>query len=249
MTKRQAARKDEQRQRNRRWLTRAGQSLALFVGIAVISLAGRSLTKPSTLPVESVHIRGTFAHVSREELREAVEPFVDAGFLGLDMAGIRRSVEKLAWVRQASVRRSWPAALQVSIEEQRAAAAWAGGGLINESGERFLPERNAASDRGLPVLAGPEGTERQVMTRFREMQGMLAALGMSITRLGMDARRSWRLQLSGGLTLRLGRREINERLLRFVRTYGTAIAPRLEAIKNVDLRYTNGFAVQWKETA
>ncbi|SCZ50413.1 cell division protein FtsQ/DivIB [Thiohalomonas denitrificans] len=249
MTKRQAARKNEQIQRNRRWLKRAGQSLALVAGIAVIATAGRWLTQPSTLPVGSVHIRGTFVHVDREELRQAVEPFVKAGFLGLDMNGIRRSVEELAWVRQASVRRSWPAALAVSIEEQRAAAVWAPGGLINERGERFVPGEQGLADGELPVLSGPEGSEGKVMARFRGMKGKLAALGASITHLEMDARRAWRMQLNSGLTLRLGRREIDDRLLRFVRTYDGAIAPHLETIEYVDLRYTNGFAVQWKKSA
>ncbi|WP_303901767.1 cell division protein FtsQ/DivIB [Thiohalomonas denitrificans] len=230
-------------------MKRTGQSLALVAGIAVIGFTGRWLMQSSTLPVASVHIRGTFVHVDREELRQVLEPFVNAGFLGLDMNGIRRSVEELAWVRQASVRRIWPAALAVSIEEQRAAAVWAEGGLINERGERFIPEKHAMADGELPVLAGPEGTERKVMTRLREMQDMLVALGASITHLEMDARRAWRLQLNSGLALLLGRREITDRLLRFVRTYDVAIAPRLETIENVDLRYTNGFAVQWKKAA
>ncbi len=245
MAKRQAARKGEQRQRHRRWLATAGKSLALLAGIAVLGFAGRWLMEPSTLPVDSVRIRGSFVHVNQEELRQAVEPFMGAGFLGLDMSGIRRAVEKLAWVRHASVRRSWPAALSISIEEQRAAAEWGEGGLLNESGERFIPEKGAAP-KGLPLLAGPAGTERKVMTRFREMQGMLAALGVSISHLEMNARRAWRLQLNSGLALRLGRREVNGRLLRFVRTYGETIAPRLDTIESVDLRYTNGFAVQWK---
>lgn len=248
MAKRQAARKGEWHQRNHRWLMRTGQSVALLAGVTALGFAGRWLMEPSTLPVESVHIRGTFAHVDREELRQVVEPFVGAGFLGLDMKGIRRSVEQLAWVRRASVRRSWPSAVAISIEEQRAAAAWVSGGLINESGERFIPDKESAAD-GLPVLAGPEGSEKKVMARFREMQRMLAALDFSITHLEMDERRAWRMQLSSGLALRLGRQEVNGRLMRFVRTYRDAVAPRLEAIESVDLRYTNGFAVQWKETA
>lgn len=245
MARRQAARKEAGRGRIRRALLNTAKLMTLLVAAGAIGAAVRWVMDPANLPVASVHIRGTFAHVEHETLQRAIEPFIAAGFLWLDMEGIRRELEGLAWVRSSSVRRAWPATLEVSVEEQQPAAIWAAGGLVNPSGERFVP-RKAVQPNGLPTLSGPEGTAKKLMTRYREMQGMLAALDVAIVRLEMDARRAWRVALDNGLELRLGRRDVEGRLLRFVRAYAKAIAPRLEAIDNVDLRYTNGFAVKWK---
>jgi len=53
--------------------------------------------------------------------------------------------------------------------------------------------------------------------------------------------------LDNGMALMLGRQEkSHERLLRFVRSYNRVLAARAEQIEQVDLRYTNGFAVRWK---
>ena len=45
----------------------------------------------------------------------------------------------------------------------------------------------------------------------------------------------------------LGRREIDERLYRFFDVVAPALANDLKRVAYVDLRYTNGFAVGWRE--
>jgi cell division protein FtsQ len=55
------------------------------------------------------------------------------------------------------------------------------------------------------------------------------------------------MRLDNGLQLGLGRQHTARRLLRFVRVYPRALEPRLEAIDSIDLRYTNGLAVRWRD--
>jgi hypothetical protein len=49
--------------------------------------------------------------------------------------------------------------------------------------------------------------------------------------------------------VRLGRRQIDERFMRFVRTALPALAPHSNDVNYVDMRYSNGFAVGWKNSA
>ena len=51
--------------------------------------------------------------------------------------------------------------------------------------------------------------------------------------------------LEGGPELRLGRRDVGERLERSFAVVTPALAGELERVRYVDLRYTNGFAVGW----
>jgi len=76
---------------------------------------------------------------------------------------------------------------------------------------------------------------------------MLTPLGLKVSNLTMNERRAWSIRLSNGLQMILGRKDTHLRLLRFVRVYADVLKPRLEAIDTVDLRYTNGFAVHWRD--
>lgn len=242
------ARRAASRPQPGRW-RRLGRTLLLgaaaFTASGLVLRGGAWALDPATLPVETVKVTGQLAHVDREALKSAIEPFAAAGFLRVDMAGLREAVEALPEVHRAAVRRTWPATLVVAVEEQRAAAVWAAGGLVNQSAERFGPAPGYQTE-GLPVLDGPDGSVKDVAMRYVEISGMLRALGVRVTYLSMSARHAWQLRLDNGLHLKLGRRNTDRRLLRFVRTYAEALAPRLQQIESVDLRYTNGFAVQWK---
>ena len=63
----------------------------------------------------------------------------------------------------------------------------------------------------------------------------------------IDERGSWRLVLGGGQEVRLGRRDLDERFYRFFDVVAPTLAAELKRIEYVDLRYTNGFAVGWRD--
>jgi len=75
----------------------------------------------------------------------------------------------------------------------------------------------------------------------------LAEAELALESLSMDERGSWRLVLRGGQEIRLGRREIDERLYRFFDVVAPSLAADLNRVEYVDLRYTNGFAVGWRD--
>ncbi|MGC8697265.1 MAG: cell division protein FtsQ/DivIB, partial [Halothiobacillus sp.] len=53
--------------------------------------------------------------------------------------------------------------------------------------------------------------------------------------------------LQGGTRIRLGTQQIESRLQRLLDVYNTTLSGKLDQITAIDLRYTNGFAVQWRE--
>jgi cell division protein FtsQ len=143
----------------------------------------------------------------------------------------------LPWVRHADVRRLWPGRLVVHLEEHRAAAAWNDRALLDTHGEVF----EGAAWRGVPRFYAPEGMEREVARRYGEFARIVAPLGMRVEQLVVSARQSWRVRLTGGVSVELGREKLNERLHRFARFYPKAVAA-VGPILRVDMRYPNGFA-------
>ena len=151
----------------------------------------------------------------------------------------------LVWVYRANVGRRWPDTLIVRVTEHQAAARWGESGLLNVRGELFT-EHSQHSFPELPSLAGPRGSERDVARRYLAVRGKLVESELSLDSLSMDERGSWRLVLGGGQEIRLGRRDIDERLYRFFDVVAPALAAELASVEYVDLRYTNGFAVGWR---
>jgi cell division protein FtsQ len=168
------------------------------------------------------------------------------GLVSVDLAAVRRAVEQLPWVDSATVERQWPRALNIRVTEQVAAARWGANGLLNTRGELFISEARHIPPE-LPRLSGPQGTENEVARRYLAAQGQLIEAGMRLTAVRLDARGAWEFDLDNGITVRLGRRQIDERFARFVAAGVGQIAAHASDIGYVDMRYTNGFAIGWRQ--
>lgn len=213
---------------------------------ASVLLGMRWFSDPYYFPLSVVEVKGDFKYQDKEQLQLAVMPCMDGGFFTVDVAAIREAAEQLPWVHQASVQRIWPATLRLEIEEQQPVARWGSSGFLNSSGESFTPEETAVSIE-LPALAGPAGQEQKVLEYFRQISETLAPLELQVTRLELDSRRAWHVELDGSIQLELGKAGYWQRLQRFVRAYENVFAGRMDGLMRVDLRYSNGFSVYWQQ--
>jgi cell division protein FtsQ len=225
------------------WRTHARR--AVLLGLAAGALA--ALLWGLDRPVRMISMDGSFQRVSPGQIEKAVAPFAHSGFMSADLDAIERAVEALPWVDHARVQRRWPNSLHVTVVEQIAAARWGESGLLNTRGELFV--RQAAHvPAELPRLSGPEGTESQVAERYLATEGRMQEAGMRIAALRLDERGAWEMDLDSGVTVRLGRLQVDERIDRFIRTASQVIAHRLTDIAYVDMRYSNGFAIGWRNS-
>jgi cell division protein FtsQ len=204
------------------------------------------LSDPWRFPLGVVEVKGDFRYLDKQQLQAAIAPHATGGFFTVDVAAIRAAAERLPWVHRASVKRVWPETLRLQIEEQQPVARWGAHGYLNTRGEPFVPEASNIS-LVLPSLAGPDGQELKVLANFQRVSKTLAPLGVRVTRMELDKRRAWHLQLDNAVLLELGRADARRRLQRFVRAWPDVFAGRLDDLQRVDLRYSNGFSVAWKQ--
>jgi cell division protein FtsQ len=217
-------------------------ALAFF---ALAALAAYALILALDQPIRIVSIEGRFQRVSPVQIEQAVSGGLEQGFMSVDLEQVRERVEALAWVDHARVQRRWPQGLRIEVTEQVAAARWGDSGLLNTRGELFLTNVRHVPPE-LPRLTGPAGSEWQVAQRYLGAQGRLIEAGMRVAALELDARGAWSLELANGVDVRLGRRQIDERLDRFIQTALPVMSGRVPEIDYVDMRYSNGFAIGWK---
>ena len=212
---------------------------AIAALLALIGLAGMTMQLP-VFALREVRFGGDLGHLTRGQLEAVVRRGLKGNFFTLDLAETRTLFEKLQWVRGVNLRRHWPDRLDVTLEEHVPLARWANKALVNTHGEIF----EAAYGGRLPVFIGPPGTAKEIAIQYRYFHRSLAAIGQAPVQVHVSPRRAWRLKLEGGLTLELGRENIEARLDRFVAVYGRALDRLGRRIDHADLRYTNGFAVR-----
>jgi cell division protein FtsQ len=228
------------------WLRRIRVAAMLAMAAAAFYAVGWGAELMLDRPVENLVVEGTFQRVTPIQVEAAVAQARDSGFMTVDLSELRERVQALDWVDRANVGRQWPDTLIVRVTEHQAAARWGATGLLNVRGELFT-ENAQHSFPELPRLAGPDGTERDVARRYLAVRGRLTQADLALESLELDERGSWRLTLAGGQEIRLGRRDIDERLYRFFDVVAPALAAELPRVEYVDLRYTNGFAVGWRD--
>ena len=209
---------------------------ALLLAYAVLFL----VVHLPVFPLREVKVNGTLQHVTREQVQLIVKRELKGNFFTVDLDQAKSSFEKLPWIRSVSVRRRWPDRLEVAVEEHVALARWGNMALVNTKGELF----GAASNGDLPVFIGPSGSEQEVAQRYQTFRQTLQPIGLAPTQVVLSARRAWALRLNNGLTVELGREQVEPRLAKFVGVYDRTLATVQHSVQYVDLRYPNGFAVR-----
>ena len=222
----------------------------VLIGIAatLFAYAGLQMLLRSPLfPLREVVVRGDLKNVNREEISNALDG-IGGNFFAADLAAVRGRMEQVSWVRRVEARRVWPDRIEVRLEEHVAFARWGDSGLVNSFGEPFAAAMDAAAQAGLPLFAGPTGTEGEVARRYRRFAELLAPLGTAPDRVVLTPRHAWQLRLASGMQLDLGRdgaEPVEHRLERFVAVYPQTLgALGRSKHERVDLRYPNGFALR-----
>ena len=218
-------------------LNRISRLILAATVLFTLWVAGRAVLDMA-FPFRQVSITGG-QHAETRAAAQRVGPHLAGGFFSMDLAATRAAFVQLPWVRQADVQRHWPGRLHIRLEEHRAAAAWNDRATLNTFGERFEVEPAPH----LPRLYAPDGMEKILARHFGEFTQIVAPLGLRVEHIVVTARQSWRVRLSGGVTVELGRERVNERLARFASVYPQAVAATGTLVR-VDMRYPNGFAAQ-----
>ena len=180
------------------------------------------------------------------QLEQALAEHLKGGFLSTDLGKIQRAAVALPWVATASVQRRWPGSLDVLVTEQKPAACWGDDGLLNQSGDLFV-EGQERLPAELPRLSGPDETERRVAGMYFRIQTQLEQRGLAALSLDLDARGAWTFRLNNGVVVRLGAEAVEQRLTRFFRALDSGVGINSEQVAYVDMRYTHGFAIGWRE--
>jgi cell division protein FtsQ len=211
---------------------------ALFWGI-------RMLSDPAVMPVRTVGVDGEMRFIKRQRLEQVVAEAVNGSFFSVDLTRMCEQIEAMPWVKQVSIRRVWPDKLRVQVTEHEPLAYWGEEAMVSQLAEVFQPE-SLPKLEDLVTLFGDAQQAQTITREYQRMKTLLDTAALRLTKIWVDARQAWRIETDSGLLLQLGRRDVMQRLTGFVRLYPDLMAQQDRQLVSADLRYTNGFSVQWK---
>lgn len=224
--------------------------LMVLGGASLAWAAAMAMQRLPIFPLRQLVVATPLEQVARGQIEQTARTALNGNFFTVNLDAVRGAFEQLPWVRKASVRRRWPDAIELSLEEHVAAARWqrASGepALVNTHGEIFAAA--LPGEQGLPAFAGPEGSSASVLDHYRAFKQTLAPLERRPVMVALTARQAWEVKLDDGVVVELGRDQNNQpvtdRMARFAAYYPGA-RQKLGAIAGViDMRYPNGFALR-----
>lgn len=231
-------------------------SSALF-GLFVLALVASGMWWLSQRPMFTLKVIRVEAlgdeplrRMSRATIRGAAIPRIKGNFFTADLESVKQAFEAVPWVRRASVRRQWPNTLVVAVEEHTPLGTWGEDGrLLSTKGDLFIANLAEAEEDGpLPEFGGPDGSEKDVLARYKDLQDWFAPVKLRPKSLQLSRRYAWTVQMDNGMTVELGREQsgttMRERVDRLLGVYPQLLADLQNRIESVDMRYPNGLALK-----
>jgi cell division protein FtsQ len=211
-----------------------------------LAMAGYYLSQMApVLPIRGIQLVGTFEHLDQDEVEATLQDYLGDGFFSVDIHELRERIRSRPWTESVSVRRIWPSRISVTVTERVPVARWDERHLLSDQAEVYVADAGEFSH--LPRVHAENHAPAWALKQFYRLQTRFASVDEQVVALRVDSRGALDVELINSLTVKLGREEIERKVDRLVGIYDAEILPRREQIRRLDLRYSNGFAVAWKD--
>lgn len=192
--------------RRRRWVQSRGRTVVLVAGGAVVvALAIWLLYFSSLFAVHHVSVSGERS-MSAADIEAAAKVPFDKPLIEADLGQIRKRVEAVPGIESASVSRSWPQTISITVTERvPIAVVSTAGGLRNIDASGVVFGRMSRRPAGLPLIRLSGNVDRSAL---RGAAAVAASLPPSIlkqvTSITVRTMDDIRLNLTGGRRVRWG---------------------------------------------
>lgn len=196
---------------NVRQLNLAASALYALLLLALAAAGCYWLIQRPAFALREIRIDGDVDHINAPTVRAGVVGRLKGNFFTVDLDTARVAFEQMPWVRHASVRRVWPNALAVTLEEYKPLGTWGSDQLVSVDGELFTANQGEL-DAELPAFDGPEGSAKDVVARYHDFAKWFAPLNATPEEVMLSARYAWTVKLSNGMLVELGKERTHEAL-------------------------------------
>lgn len=196
------------------------------------------------LPIRHVNVEGASQRIDRAALQQVLNQVASHSMVS-NLQALQRQLEALPWVQTVRITRQWPNRLHIYLTEVEPVARFNDQWFLSQAGTLLVVPNDKQLGQ-LPWFFGAQDQALFLWQAYRAMSPVLAPLGLSIRQLRLSPRYSYDVVLNNGLELFLGANQVMEHLQLFAKVYAQQIAPKLDQMAYVDLRYASSMAIGWK---
>ncbi|EKT64927.1 cell division protein FtsQ [Providencia burhodogranariea] len=198
------------------------------------------------LPMSKLVLTGERHYTKNDDVRKAILSLGQPGtFMTVDVNAIQNQISSMPWIRQVTVRKQWPDELKIHLVEYVPYARWNDQNMVDGEGRVFSLPASEDNKGDYPLLYGPQGSQKEVLKEYVAFRKVLADHNLKLKSVSMTARHAWQLILDNDIRIELGKKDVLERLNRFLELYPLLQQTTDKRVDYVDLRYTSGAAVGW----
>lgn len=232
---------------NIRLLRRMADGLSLLCLLFFASVSVSWLSKREAFDIFTIYFQGDTRFITLDNVQMSLSQELDGNWFNVDLYRLRQAFLLMPWIKEASIRRVWPHQLLVRLKAYHAVAIWVKTGQLMSDDAELFAANPAEVNRHLPILDGPVGTERQVLSQYQAFSQWFAEIGLFPEVVKLSSRHAWTVSLSNGTLVKLGRQidgnTLYERSKRLIKSWPVIVNIWGNGINYIDLRYSNGFAV------
>ena len=221
-------------------------SIIITIFIIVLIINDKISDTKIYFQISDIRLGQKSLNVNEAEIFKIAEKYLkNKSFFNINLDYLKNSIEKVAWVKNAYIRRSYPNEVIIFIEEYTPVAVWNNDSYISENGyifsankiEKKLPKISSYSNRNIIIFE----YFSLILDGIRKNK-----LNDKVLLIKENEIRSLTVLLESNIAIKFGSKNIKERIGIFFKAYKTLNTSDLKKIRYIDMRYSNGFSIGWK---
>ena len=183
---------------------------------------------------------------SVDDIREVAKKYVRSkSFFNVDINYLQSKIENIDWISSANIRRSYPNEIIIFVTEHIPIAIWNNKDYLNQYGEIFTANKK---NNKFPILISKNNKNKIIFEYLSLFSNDLIRhnINEKVVKIIEDDIRSISVILSSGIAIKLGSKNVKEKIDIFFKVYQTLNSSDLSKMRYIDMRYSNGFSVGWK---
>lgn len=197
-------------------------------------------------PIRQVIVQGVYWHVPSEDIEKIIAPYTTKGYFFANLFSLQRKLqEQLPWIQTASVSRQWPDKIVVNLNQKVAVAVLNNLALVTSSSDVFFPSLNSFPP-DLPLFIGSKEKVSDMLKEYQLFTSAANSVNLSVIQVDLSSDGNWSVKLNNKIVVMLGDDDILAKFKRFIKVYEQVFVPQHREPSYVDMRYSHGMAVNWK---
>lgn len=221
-------------------------SIIIILFIIVLIINDKISDTKIYFQISDIRLGQKSLNVNEAEIFKIAEKYLkNKSFFNINLDYLKNSIEKVAWVKNAYIRRSYPNEVIIFIEEYTPVAVWNNDSYISENGYIFSANK---IEKKLPKISSYSNRNIIIFEYFSLISDGIRKnkLNDKVLLIKENEIRSLTVLLESNIAIKFGSKNIEERIGIFFKAYKTLNTSDLKKIRYIDMRYSNGFSIGWK---